>query len=116
MIRVRGLKFRDADDAHDERVQRQLDDEAEAKRAASGMSSELLRLSTAAWLGSQAGANGVAAGCNEYDIGTPEAEAWERARSTVEAMRRADELKRRAKRTPCSPCTCGGRGLCRDNG
>lgn len=65
--------------------------------------------------GRQAGMRGTAAGANPYDIHTQPQEysVWERGRSAVEAQKRTEDLKRRP-RTSCWPCTCGGRGLCRD--
>lgn len=111
-MRVRGVRWRDEDEAHDARVQAAVDDEAAALRAASGWSPELLRIQEAHRKGRAAGVYGVRAGANEYPIGTPEAEAWERGRAAVEALQRAEDLKR--ARAKCEPCTCGGRGLCVD--
>jgi hypothetical protein len=95
MIRVRGMLFKDGDDALDYFEQRKLDDaihEAHVK-------------------GRKAGLLQVPAGANEYPAGSPEAAEWERARSAVEAQRASEAMARRARRS-CDACTCGGRGLC----
>jgi hypothetical protein len=63
--------------------------------------------------GRQAGLLGLGAGLNKYDPGTPLHHAWERGRSSAEAQRASEQLRQRARRS-CDPCTCGGRGLCRD--
>ena len=97
MIRVRGVPYRDQDDAHDERVQRKLDDAIHEARMK----------------GRKAGLLQVPAGANEYPAGSPEYAEWERARSAVEALRASEALARRA-RSICQPCTCQGRGICRD--
>ena len=99
MIRVRGLLFRDADDALDARVQEKLDD-ADRKL-------------DAFIAGRQAGLLSLPAGVNPYPMGSDEAAEWNRGRSAVEALRASEALSRRA-RSICQPCTCGGRGLCRD--
>ena len=99
MIRVRGVPYRDLDDAFEAREQRKLDD-ADRQREA------FIK-------GRHAGMHQVPAGANEYPMGTPEAAEWQRGRSSVEALRAAETLKQRARRS-CDPCTCGGRGLCRD--
>lgn len=75
------VELPDEDRAHDEGVQRALDDEMEAKRAASGYSPEQLSLQDAFIAGQQAGLRGNGANLNPYDHGTPEHAEWERARS-----------------------------------
>lgn len=93
MIRVRGMVFKDEDSAHDYFAQREIDDPFLA--------------------GLRAGVLGLPAGLNAYPLGTKEASDWERGRSSAEARRAAEELRQRARRS-CEPCTCGGKGLCRD--
>lgn len=99
MIQCRGLPFRDEDDAYEHFRQREIDDAAEMQRAL--------------FAGKDAGQANAAAGTNPHEMGTPQAAAWERGRSSIEAQRLAEELAKRP-RTSCQPCTCGGRGLCRD--
>lgn len=99
MIRVRGLKFPDEDAAYEYFEQRKLDDAD--------------RNLDAFILGRQAGLLCLPAGVNPYPMGSDEAAEWNRGRLAVEALRAAEALKQRA-RTLCQPCTCGGRGLCRD--
>jgi hypothetical protein len=64
--------------------------------------------------GRGAGVLRLPAGLNPHPLGTAEYSEWERGRSSVEASRAAEELRQRARRSPCDPCSCGGRGLCRD--
>lgn len=92
MIRVRGVPYRHEDDAHDAGVQRVVDAFVE---------------------GRQAGLANVRAGANPHAMGTEAAKEWERGRAAVEAQARAEDLKRRARRS-CEQCDCGGKGLCRD--
>lgn len=86
---------RDEQDMKDERdyredVQRQVDDAAEAKRAAYGMSPEQLALMDTYAEGARAGTSGAAAGANPWrDPGSPEYQAWFRGW-------RAGTLNRRA--------------------
>lgn len=78
----------DAEDkAYDDWLQRQLDDEMEAKRRASGNSPEQLAIQDAFNEGQRAGAKGNASGLNPFQDGTPEHDAWERGRSGAERMR-----------------------------
>lgn len=82
----------DAEDrAYEEERQREVDGEPRHKRHAFGMSPEELSLQDARIEGQRAGANGVAAGLNPWQSGSPEYEAWERGRSAAEA----DRLHRR---------------------
>lgn len=76
---------RDEQDAKDEmdyreEVQREIDDEADAKRAASGFSPEQLKILDAANDGRKAGLWGYGASLNPHQPGTPEHEAWDKAR------------------------------------
>lgn len=64
--------------------------------------------------GQRAGLLGVAAGANPHPVGTLTYGEWERGRSNAEARKRSRELQERARVAVCVPCTCGGRGLCRD--
>lgn len=57
------------------------------KRHAAGMSPEELAMLNALYEGQRAGSLGLAAGLNPYNPGTPEHQEWERARSTVIAVR-----------------------------
>lgn len=99
MIICRGLVFESEDDAYEYFRQREVDQQ-----------DALLEAHVA---GRQAGLIGTAAGANPYDLHLhPDLYSeWEKARSAVEARARAEDLKRRARRS-CEPCTCGGRGLC----
>lgn len=94
------------DDA-DERGEHQLRDTRQIEVDASA---EALR---ALFAGKEAGRANAAAGTNPHEMGTALAAAWERGRSSIEAQRLAEELAKRP-RVSCQPCTCGGRGLCRD--
>jgi len=81
------------DEAYDRYVQEIMDDEVEAreeearrnaaKRAASGLSPELLSLQDARFAGSQAGYRGNGASLNPYQDWTPEHAAWENARTAA---------------------------------
>lgn len=71
-----------AERAYREAVQRELDDAAD-KRAASGISPEILSLMDAAAEGRRAGNLGVAPSLNPYQDYTPEAIEWEKARLSV---------------------------------
>lgn len=81
---------RDEQDEKDEMdyrddVQRTLDDEVEAKRAAFGLSPEQLSIQDAYAEGARAGTNGVRAGANPWkDIHCPQYAAWERGRAAAE--------------------------------
>lgn len=97
MIKCRGIPFRDADDAYSYFKQRDIDEANDVQLAL--------------FAGKEAGRMNAAAGMNPHQMGTPQATAWERGRSSIEAQRLAEELSKRP-RTSCQPCTCGGRGLC----
>lgn len=82
---------RDEQDEKDEMdyrddVQRDLDD-AEAKRAAAGISPEILSLMDAAAAGRKAGMYGHGASLNPYDHATPEHAEWNKQRLAVIAFR-----------------------------
>jgi hypothetical protein len=63
-------------------------------RTASGISPEELFIQDAYMEGQRAGHQGLAAGLNPFNNPkSPEAQAWERGRSAVEAMRLADRVR-----------------------
>lgn len=97
----RGLPFKDEDDAYEHFRQREIDEAADVQRAL--------------FAGKEAGRDSSRAGMNPFNVVEQRAEydAWERGRSSIEAQRLAAELAKRP-RVSCQPCTCGGRGLCRD--
>lgn len=97
MIKCRGIPFRDEDDAYEHFRQREIDEANDVQRAL--------------FAGREAGRSGVAAGANRFHIGTPEYAAWERGRSVEEAQSLSRELAKRPRRS-CTPCACGGRGMC----
>jgi hypothetical protein len=72
-----------ADRRHAEEVQTGIDDAAEAKRNAAGVSPEVLSLQDAAIEGARAGHLGLSASLNPYQAGCEEHDVWERARSCV---------------------------------
>lgn len=74
-------------------VQRQVDD-AEAKRAASGISPEVLSLMDAAAAGRKAGMYGHGASMNPYDHATPEYAEWDRQRLAVIGYRLASSTRK----------------------
>lgn len=77
-----------ADDAYGLTKQRELDDEAD-KRRASGCSPEELAIQDAYMEGQRAGSLQTAAGLNPYtDPASPHYQAWERGRSAAEGYRR----------------------------
>lgn len=78
MIKCRGMKFRDEDDAHDYFQQRDLDDGVD-KRVA-GVSTEELSLEQAREAGRAVGIRGGSASLNPYQEGFPEYKEWEKAR------------------------------------
>lgn len=104
------------DEAYDAARQREVDAETEArmKRNASGTSPEALELQDALLDGMRAGERGSAAGLNPHPVGSPKHAEWLRGHRSVSARKLAADLRRRAAMRPCEPCTCGGRGLCRD--
>ncbi len=76
------------DYAHDGEVQREVDEEAD-KRRASGFSPEELSIQDAYMEGQRACSLGTAAGLNPYvEPGSPHYQAWERGRSAAEGYRR----------------------------
>jgi hypothetical protein len=76
-----GEDFDDAADRiADESVQREIDDGAEAKRAASGMSPEQLSMQDAFIEGARAGRMGFGASLNPYQDSAPEHNEWNRGR------------------------------------
>lgn len=93
---------REEQDLKDERdyreaEQEQIDNLAEAKRAASGFSPEQLAIQDAYHEGCRAGNQGVQAGCNPFaDPLSEEFRAWERGRSAAEAQRLSRYLPKRA--------------------
>jgi hypothetical protein len=108
-MRIRGVVYPNEDVALDEREQRLRDEAAEVLEAFIE--------------GRQAGVLQLGAGLNKYEPGTPQHDAWERGRSSVEGQRAAEQLRQRARSMPasllgggiyCERCTCGGKGVCRD--
>lgn len=88
MITVDDLTDERSDDAYELYRQRQVDEEADKRRAA-GFSPEELALQDAHAEGQRAGALGTAAGLNPYsDPISPHYQAWERGRSAAEGYRR----------------------------
>lgn len=80
--RYEGEEFDDfVDRVTADETQREVDDKAEAQRAASGFSPEQYVLLEAANLGKKAGLWGCGPHSNPYPEGTPEHGAWEKARS-----------------------------------
>ena len=76
--------------------------------------------------GMHAGRIGVQAGANPYTLGTPEYADWFRGWQTTstqaaaaqvsraeKARQIAADMRSRAKKL-CDPCTCNGKGLCKD--
>lgn len=96
-MKCRGLKFPDDDAAYEHFRQRDIDDAAEVQRAL--------------FAGMEAGRDDARAGMNPHETGSATYAAWERGRSSIEAQRLSAELAKRP-RLSCTPCTCGGRGLC----
>ena len=70
--------LRDEDEAFEREVQRKLDDEAEAKRRASGFSPEQMSLDDAFLKGQRAGSQQLSPSLNPFQDGTPEHTEWER--------------------------------------
>ena len=79
----------DEDELYERTLQRKLDDEAEAKRRASGVSIEQLALVDAHCEGARVGAQGLSHSLNPFQSGTPEHEAWDRGWHAASAMRAA---------------------------
>jgi hypothetical protein len=79
MIRIRGVVYKDCDDALDAQ-QAEVDAEAEAKRAASGISPEQLSLQDALMNGQRAGLMCHGESMNPYPHGSEEAREWTRGR------------------------------------
>ena len=91
---------RDEQDEKDEMdyredVQRQVDDMAEAKRAASGFSPEQVAIMDAANDGRRAGAYGFSPSVNPYPSNDPRHDAWERARMHAASVRANGNALRR---------------------
>ena len=63
--------------------------------------------------GRKAGCLGLPVSLNPFEHDPAAAAEWERGRRTTDALRAAEYMKNRA-RCVCIPCTCGGKGLCRD--
>lgn len=77
-----------ADEAYELSRQREVDEEAD-KRRASGFSPEELSLQDAYMEGQRAGSLQTAAGLNPFsDPASPHYQAWERGRSAAEGYRR----------------------------
>lgn len=77
-----------ADDAYELYRQREVDEEAD-KRRASGYSPEQLSIQDAYMEGQRAGSIGTSAGLNPYcDPSSTHYQAWERGRSAAEGYRR----------------------------
>lgn len=77
-----------ADDAYALTKQREIDDEAD-KRRASGCSPEELSLQDAFMEGQRAGSLGTASALNPFsDPDSPHHQAWERGRNAAEGYRR----------------------------
>ena len=72
-VRVRGILFRDEDDAHDYFAQRRLDDEAEAR------AEDAARMDAFSE-GQRAGMRGNGPNLNPFDHESPLHQAWERGR------------------------------------
>lgn len=88
MITIDDMTDERADDAYDLYRQRQVDEEAD-KRRASGFSPEELSIQDAYAEGQRAGSLGTAAGLNPFnDPGCPQYRAWERGRNAAEGYRR----------------------------
>lgn len=76
------------EDAYELDRQREIDDEAD-KRRASGYSPEQLSIQDAYMEGQRAGSLGTASSLNPYtDENSPHYQAWERGRSAAEGYRR----------------------------
>ena len=78
-----------------EAVQREVDDAAEAKRAASGFSPEQVAIMDAANDGRRAGAYGFSPSLNPYPENDPRHSAWERARMQAASIRANGNAMRR---------------------
>lgn len=82
MITVRGMRFRDEDDAYEYFRQEEIDAEGQSmnKRNAAGISPEELSLQDAFMEGMRAGGMQLSPSLNPYQDSTPEHAAWERGR------------------------------------
>ena len=105
------IEGQNEDDAYDEARQRALDDEMAAKRAASGLSPELLSLQEAFAEGQRAAGFSHRASMNPYQDSVPEHAEWERGR--LSALGAAVNLQA-CRYFRGEGCDCGGRGVCLD--
>ena len=88
----------DEDAAYDEARQREVDDAAEAKRAASGFSPEQVKIVDAANDGRRAGAWGFSPSLNPFPTTDPRHDAWEKARMQAASLRANGNALRRLPR------------------